>query len=340
MEKKWFIGTDVSKDTLDVAMHGIGARGKFTEKRFDNDLRGYGFLLSWIKKKNISLEECVFCLEHTGVYSMTLVAFLNEQNVFVSVEPALQIKKSIGMVRGKNDKVDARRIATYAMDNCSKLKNYKVPGKSILKIKQLLTYRDQLTRMMISFKNSLKSHERYQITTDPDFVTEDIQKQLDDLQARVDKINEQIEEIINQEKELKNNFDLLRSIKGIGLVIGAFMIVSTANFERFDDGRKYACYAGVAPFEHSSGTSIRGKTSVSFLANKRIKTLLYNAANSAAQWDPELKTYYQRKRNEGKDHQLIMNAICCKLVYRMFAVVKRQTPFVSTYKEKIEKCLV
>jgi transposase len=340
MEKKWFIGIDVSKDTLDVAMHGLDSREKFTEKKFENNLRGYRFLLSWITKKNISLQECLFCMEHTGVYSITLVAFLNEQKLFVSVEPALQIKRSIGMVRGKNDKVDARRIAIYAMDNRDKLKSYKVPGKSILKIKQLLTYRDQLVATMTSFKNSKKSHERMQLTTDPDFVTLDIQKQLEDLEARIDKINKQIEEIIQQEDALKNNYDLISSIKGIGLIVGAFMLVTTVNFERFDDGRKYACYAGVAPFEHSSGTSIRGKTSVSHLANKRMKTLLYNAANSAAQWDPELKNYYQRKRNEGKDHQLVMNAICCKLVYRIFAVVKRQTPYVSTYKEKIEKCVV
>lgn len=339
MAKNWFIGIDVSKDTLDVAMHGVDAREKFIDKRFDNNLRGYGFLLSWITKKNILLDECMFCMEHTGVYSITLVAFLNEKEVFVCVEPALQIKKSLGMVRGKNDKIDARRIAAYAMDNQHKLRSYKVPGKSILKIKQLLTYRDQLVSSMASFKTSLKSHERFQLTTDPDFVTTDIEQQVEDLEARIIRINNKIEEIIQQEDTLKNNYDLLQSVKGIGLVIGAFMLVTTFNFERFENGRKYACYAGVAPFEHSSGTSIRGKTAVSHLANKRMKTLLNNAANSAAQWDPELRNYYQRKRKEGKDHKLVMNAICCKLVYRMFAVIKRQTPYVSTYKEKMTACV-
>lgn len=292
-----------------------------------------------ITKKNIVLDDCVFCLEHTGVYSITLVAFLNEKEVFVCVEPALQIKKSMGMVRCKNDKVDARRIAVYAMESQHKLTGYKVPGKSILKIKQLLTYRDQLVSTMASFKTSLQSHERFQLTTDPDFVTTDIQQQVENLEARINRVNGQIEEIIQQEDALKKNYDLIWTVKGIGLVIGAFMLVTTCNFERFDDGRKYACYAGVAPFEHSSGTSIRGRTSVSHLANKRMKTLLNNAANSAAQWDPELKAYYQRKRNEGKDHKLVMNAICCKLVYRIFAVIKRQTPYVSTYKEKMQKCL-
>lgn len=340
MRKKWFIGIDVSKDTLDVAMHGLEGRAKFTEKKFDNNFRGYGFLLSWVMKKNIALEDCVFCMEHTGVYSITLVAYLNEKNVFVCVEPALQIKRSIGMTRGKNDKVDARRIALYAMDNRDKLKGYTVPGKSIMKIKQLLTYRNQLVKTATSFKVSRKSHERLQISTEPDFVTLDIDKQLQDLDERVEDVNRQIETIIQQDDALKNNYDLIRTVKGIGLVVAAFMLVTTANFERFDNGRKYACYAGVAPFEHTSGTSIRGKTAVSHLANKRVKTLLYNAANTAAQWDPELKGYYMRKRSEGKDHKLVMNAICCKLVYRMFAVIKRQQPFVITYKEKIEKCLV
>jgi transposase len=340
MEKKWFIGIDVSKDTLDVSMHGLESRGKFNDKKIENNPRGYGFMLSWIKKKNIALDECVFCFEHTGVYSLVLAAYLNEMNLFVCVEPALQIKRSIGMVRGKNDKIDARRIATYAMDNKEKLQCYKIPGKSILKIKQLLTYRDQLVRSSASFKTSLKSHERFQLTTEPDFVTKDILNQLNDLDARIEKLNEQIEEIIKQDDALKNNYELIRTVKGIGLVIGAFMLVTTANFSRFENGRKYTCYAGIAPFEHSSGISIRGKTAVSHLANKRMKTLLYNAANSAAQWDPELKNYYLRKRKEGKDHQLVMNAVCCKLVYRMFAVVKRQTPFVSSYKEKFEKCIV
>ena len=339
MAKKWFIGIDVSKDTLDVAMHCVNAREKFTEKRFENNLRGYGFLLSWVTKKDVSLAECVFCMEHTGVYSITLVSFLNEKDVFVCVEPALQIKRSVGMVRGKNDKVDARRIAIYAMDNRDKLQGYKVPGKSILRIKQLLTYRDQLVKTMSAFKNSLKSHERLQISNDPDFVTLDIESQLANLNDRIGQINRQIEDIIEQEDALKNNYTLLRTVKGIGLVMAAFMLVTTVNFERFDDGRKYTCYAGVAPFEYTSGTSIRGKSSVSNLANKRVKTLLYNAANSAARWDPELNSYYTRKRAQGKDHQLVMNAICCKLVYRMFAVVKRQTPFVMTYKENIKNVL-
>jgi len=111
------------------------------------------------------------------------------------------------------------------------------------------------------------------------------------------------------------------------------MLVTTNNFTGFENGRKYACYSGIAPFEHTSGISIKGKTRVSNLANKKIKALLSNGANSAYKWDPEMKKYYKRKIAEGKDHKLVINAISCKLVNRVFAVIKRQTPFVVTYKQ-------
>ena len=133
---------------------------------------------------------------------------------------------------------------------------------------------------------------------------------------------------------MKKNFDLASSVKGIGLVIAAFMLVTTNNFTSFENGRKYACYTGIAPFENTSG-KYRGKTRVSHLANKRMKTLLSNGANSARKWDPELRAYYARKIDEGKEHKLVINSIRCKMVNRVFAVVKRETPYVNTYQQKL-----
>jgi transposase len=132
---------------------------------------------------------------------------------------------------------------------------------------------------------------------------------------------------------MSKSFRLAMSVKGIGPIIAAMMIVTTNNFTSFENGRKYACYAGVAPFGHTSGSSCRGRSKVSFLANKKIKTLLSNGAQSAIRWDPELRVYYQRKKREGKEHKLIINAVSCKLVNRIFAVVKRQQPYVTTYQQ-------
>jgi transposase len=110
------------------------------------------------------------------------------------------------------------------------------------------------------------------------------------------------------------------------------MIVLTENFTRFSTARKFACYAGIAPFEHSSGSSIRGRTRVHACANKQIKTLLNMAALSSIQIKGEFREYYERRISEGKHKMSTLNIIRNKIVFRAFAVVQRGTPYVDLYK--------
>ena len=90
----------------------------------------------------------------------------------------------------------------------------------------------------------------------------------------------------------------------------------------------------VAPFEYTSGSSIKGKTKVSHLANKKIKALLNIAALSAKKNDTEMKAYYDKKVKEGKNKMLVLNSIRCKIISRAFAVIQRNTPFVNVNKFK------
>ncbi len=90
-------------------------------------------------------------------------------------------------------------------------------------------------------------------------------------------------------------------------------------------------YSGVAPFEYSSGSSIRGRTKVNHMADKKMKSLLQMCALSAIKHDPQLKVYYQKKEKEGKNKMLIFNNIRNKIIQRVFCVVNRKTPFVNTF---------
>lgn len=332
-DKKWFVGIDISKDQLDLALLYGQEPESLLDKRINNNQRGFNAMIQWLKKNKVHLEDCLFCMEHTGTYGLQLFAMLSDIGVDFCVEPGLQIKKSLGMTRGKNDRVDARRIAFYAFTNRSKLKPFTLPSKKLLQLKQLLTYRDQLVRMRTGFLNSVKSHEQYQQVTKDPFVTKQIRGQIDQLTDQVKQLEKQIIEIISSEEQLQKNFSLAKSVRGIGLIIAGFMLVTTNNFQSFDNGRKYACYTGIAPFEHTSGKSTKGKSSVSHLANKRVKTLLTNGANSAINADPEIRNYYKRKRAEGKEHKCVINAVSAKLVNRVFAVVKRQSPYVNIYQQ-------
>ncbi len=331
-KKKHFIGIDISKDKLDLALIDEKSLGVFEDKIVDNSFKGFDNIQNWLSKQKIMLEDCLFCMEHTGTYGLLLFAWFGQMEIDYCVEPGLQIKRSLGMSRGKNDKVDARRIADYAFTNKGKLVPFSLPSTLLLQIKQLLTYRDQQTRIKVSLKNSLKSHDQYQRVSGLQSISDDIKGQIEECESRIEGIEEQIKDLIKSDETMKKNFDLATSVKGIGLIIAAFMLVTTNNFTGFENSRKYACYAGIAPFDNTSG-KYKGKTKVSHLANKRMKALLSNGANSACKWDPELRVYYDRKIQEGKKHNLVINSIKCKLVNRVFAVVKRQTPYVNIYQQ-------
>lgn len=335
MKKTDFIGIDISKDYIDCALVNQNNPRVFKDKKFKNDFQGFDDLEQWVHRNVQNKSDVLFCMEHTGTYGLLLFAWLSQKEYDYCVEPGLKIKRSLGMTRGKDDKIDARRIADYALSNIHKLKSFSFPSEGIVYLKQLLTYREQLVRNRTTFKNSIKSHEQYERITKRKNITEDIKELILVHDSRIKQVEKEIIEAIESDKELKKNFDLATSVKGIGLVIAAFMLVTTNNFSGFEDGRQYACYSGVAPFGNTSGTSIRGRTMVSHLANKTVKTMLSRGANSAAKWDPELRAYFIRRLNEGKDHKVVMNAISCKLINRVFAVVKRQTPFVVTYEQKI-----
>ena len=333
-KKKYFIGIDISKDHQDVALLKAEELDLFKDKKVDNSFNGFDVIRNWLSKQKVKLEDCLFCMEHTGTYGLLLFAWLGQLGVDYCVEPGIKIKRSIGITRGKNDKVDARRIADYACTNRARLIPFQMPSGLLLQIKQFLTYRDQQTKIKVSLKNSLKSHDQYQRISGVQSISDEIQQQVAECDQRIDRIDAQIIDLIKTDETLKKNFDLATSVKGIGLVIAAFMLVTTNNFTSFENGRKYACYTGIAPFENTSG-KYRGKTRVSHLANKRVKVLLSNGANSAYKWDPELRAYYARKISEGKEHNLVINSIRCKMVNRVFAVVKRETPYVNTYQQNI-----
>jgi transposase len=127
-------------------------------------------------------------------------------------------------------------------------------------------------------------------------------------------------------------FELATSVPGVGPQTALYLIALTRCFAAFSSWRKLACYAGIAPFEYSSGSSVRGRTKVSHLANKKLKSLFNMAALSAKKLDPELRLYYERKKAEGKHVMSIMNALRCKVVARVFAAVNRNSPFVNTLK--------
>ena len=243
---------------------------------------------------------------------------------------ALAIKRSMGLVRGKTDKLDAARIAAYGYEKKDKLA-IDVPASDALKRLQMLhSTRDRLVKQRAALTCAVKEYRHIGIA-EKDVLMQTQLQLIKNFDRQIEKLMIEIETIINEQELLKQNFRLLQSIKGVGKILALTAIIKTHNFTRFANARKFACFCGTAPFEHSSGTSIKKKSRVSHLADKQMKTLLDLSAKSAIQYDKELREFYLKKTKDGKSKMSTINIVRNKILYRMFAVIKRQTPFSENY---------
>lgn len=325
MKIQHIIGADLSKKSIDLVCHLLN-----THLQIENSITGFKDLLQWMWQQKINPSETMIVMEHTGLYSYCLEKFLHQHQIVFCKVNALAIKRSIGLVRGKTDKLDAARIAAYGYEKKDKLV-VDLPASDALKRLQMLhSTRERLVRHRASLTCAIKEYRHIGIP-EKDILMQTQLQLIKNFDKQIEKLMTEIETIIDEDQSLKQNFHLLQSIKGIGKIIALTTIIKTHNFTRFANARKFACFCGTAPFEHSSGTSIRKKSRVSHLADKQMKSLLDLSAKSAIQFDKELREYYLKRTEAGKSKMSTINVVRNKILYRMFAVIKRQTPFTENY---------
>lgn len=318
---KHFVGIDVSKEYFDAVVILEGAKEKSIHNQFTNDYKGIKLLCKWLKEHGSTSENTLVCLEHTGMYGKLIIKYLIGFNFSLWVEMSLKIIRSIGVQRGKNDKVDAERIAYYAKKNQQEAVIFKMPRKEVDKIRNLLSLREKLVTTKASLSRNAKELKSFDLEVAK--LSEKLQKNtIKGITLDLKNIENQLNEIIVQDENLTRIYELVTSVIGIGKVTALFLICFTNEFTMYSNPRQLACYAGVVPFEHTSGKSVRLKPKVHYMANKKLKKQLHMCALSAITSDPELKHYYKRKVEEGKNKMLVINNIRNKLVHRISACVK------------------
>lgn len=327
MTQKYFIGVDISKEKIDIAvissMYEVLLEKciKNTEEKISR------FLPALMRKLKVDVGEILICCEATGIYNRPLERACCSGQFPLWVETAIKIKRASTDMRGKSDKKDALRIAEYACRYQDKKVIYSEAGKENRDLQTLLNARETLLVQITQLKQQLNESKGFD-SEKHDLLKNCFKKPLLALKKQLVLIEAQIKELVNNNEEVKENVSLLKSIPGIGLQNALQFIVYTRNFTAFETVNHLACYAGVAPFPNESGTIIK-KTRVSGFANKKLKKLLHLAAMAAIRSDGELKEYFIRKVKEGKSKMLVLNNIRNKLIGRMFAVIKRKKPYIS-----------
>lgn len=326
--KKWkfTLGVDVSKHTLDISCSELNEHIKIK-----NGSEGFVQFLKWCRRLKIDLQESFLVLEYTGGYEYKLLQFCEAHAIVYARIPGLAIKNSMGIVRGKNDKVDSARIAQYGEEKHKSIQPSKPLNPAIVRLKELLSFRKRVVRENAGYKSSIKEREHMQKVNKKDLIIKSLQQKQKINTKIIENIEGEMMRIIKQDELMKMNFTLITSIKGIGKVNALMTIAYTENFTSFSNPRSYAVYVGVVPFDHCSGTSIRGRKKVSHLANKELKQELNQAAKSAIMWDKEMNSYAENKLKT-KCYKIVLNNIKFKLILRIFAVVKKGEMYVENYR--------
>lgn len=318
------IGVDISKDTLDYCIiqksnHTVFDRGVIKNNKET--------INKWLRKlDNLNFK---VSMEHTGHYGSLLALMLHQNQIcFYMINP-LEMKKSMGVQRGKTDAIDAYRIASYTISNLHRLELYRLPTKKLRKLKVFMTARERYVKICVQLKNSLKANLILGKTINLKDLIREEKKQIKSIEKSINLFEQQMKLIISSSQELNSNYQKVTKVIGVGPITAIKCIIETENFLKFINARKFCCHCGLAPFPYQSGSSVKGKTKTHFLRDKSLKAILFKAAGSAIQHDPQLKKYYQRKTDQGKHKLTALNAVANKLVLRIFAVVKRNEPFVK-----------
>lgn len=328
MEIKETIGIDVSKLTIDVTVHSTQAYSKF-----ENDPKGFKSMLKWVKKNSdFTSQETLYVFEHTGLYSFKLATFFTDNKLQFVMIPGLEIKRSLGIVRGKDDRVDSKAIARYGYRLRDEIQPTTLPSDELRSLKTLLSIRDTKVRQRAGDKATIREYKRVYKRKGNEILFQVLESSIKNSTQLILEVENELMVIINSDLKLKEQFQLLKSIKGVGNQIALYSIVYTEGFTKFKTHRQFASYCGVAPFPNTSGTSLRGRTKVSNLANKKMKSLLDLGAKVALQHNTEIQLFYERRLDLGKSKMSTINIIRNKLIARMFAVIRRGTPYVETMK--------
>jgi transposase len=319
------IGIDVSKATLDVALRNEA--GLVKEQRVKNTGAGLKALLRKWCKQQLCEADTLVCLEPTGHYSHGVIKALLELGHRTWLAHATDIRLSIGMQRGKNDKVDARRIAEYAMRFHDKARLLDSSHLQFTELKNLLALRERLVKERAKDRAQLKDNVKYMHGATRALVKNELERQVKALEHSIAKLEKAIEDMLEKDEDLARKNRLVQTVSGVGPVLASELIAHTEGFTRFDSPRQLVCYVGAAPFEKSSGSSVRGQTSTSSFANKRLKSLLRLAALVAVRKRGDLRDYYLRKIQQGKRPIVVLNNVAGKIIHHLWAVIHSGKPY-------------
>lgn len=326
-----YVGIDVSKHTLDVAVT-VDGKGILSSRKVGNDAGGWTAMSQWASRhaRRLKCEEVHYCMEATGVYGEGVLEFLQEQpGTKVSMSNPVQIKAfgQSRLTRTKTDKADAGLIAVYAA-----VMNPEAAAKVPPELKEL---RILMRHMEYLIARRAEEKGRLESARNP-LVVKSIKESISHYGKQIKKAEEAIGRHIDQHPGIKDRLELLKTIPGIGESTGITLLCELHAGSR--DGKisrkAQTAHAGLAPKHKQSGISVNGHSRICRTGNARLRKCLFFPAVSAIRHNPVVGKFYERLLCKGKPKMLALTAAMRKLLVIAIGVLNNEVPFSAEWTNK------
>lgn len=316
---KEIYGIDISKKVFDVYNQESG------HLQFTNDEKGFKLLVKHLSKDSLVV------MEATGYYHYRLAQYLYKKGFAVSVVNPLSVKRFIQMklAKIKTDKSDAKAIYEYGILNDVPLYNALTDLQA--ECLQLFRLLDNYLKQRTATKNKLHGEKSLGIPSK--FVYRSLTRHLKHLNREIEALEDRLLELVKQDQQYQ--LTLLKSIPGMGVKTALFLLVVTDGFKKFDNARQLCSYVGITPIIRESGSSVRGRSRISKVGNRKLRSLLFLCAFSACKHNKACKDLYERIVAKGKSKKLALIAVSNKLLKQAFAIVKSGLPYDENFVSKL-----
>lgn len=302
-----FVGIDISKAWLDVAVHE-----QETGWRVGNNDQGIAKLVKELR----GLAPELVLVEATGGFEMLLVAELANSGLPVVVTNPRRVRafaRSTGRL-AKTDKLDAKLLAHFAAAVRPPVRV--LPSEEEEQLTGLLTRRRQMVDMLTVEKNRLH-------TVRP-ALRSDIEEHIAWLREKLSKLDEEIDHFVQATPIWVEKDAILRSVPGVGRVTSSTLLAMLPELGKLNR-QQIAALVGVAPVNKDSGRK-QGKRRV-YGGRADVRSVLYMAALAAKKYNPVIKKFYERLIKQGKEKKVALTACMRKLIVVLNAMLRSNQPW-------------
>jgi transposase len=302
-----YVGIDVSKDRLEVAV-----LGEEQVWQVDNKQKGIAELVQWM----LELQPELIVVEATGGYQRAVVEALFHAGLPVAlVNPSRvrQFARACGLL-AKTDKLDARVLAVFGQRVQPKL--YEGKSEAEKQLSALLVRRKQVEEMLKAEQNRLR--------TLSSSLRGSVERSIAFLKEEKKRLEEQIRELMNEQKAWQEQMEILDSAPGVGPVTTATLLADLPELGKMDR-KKIAALVGVAPMNYDSGRK-RGYRKTKG-GRGDVRSVLYMSTLVATRHNPVIQTQYQHLLKRGKEKKVALTACMRKFLTILNAMIRDQQPF-------------